>query len=61
MMVRLTIDGKQIMVDAHMNILEAAKKLGIQIPTFCYLPAPWRWLMGWWSRPTMPGFRKPAV
>jgi NADH-quinone oxidoreductase chain G len=36
MMVRLTIDGKQIMVDAHMNILEAAKKLGIQIPTFCY-------------------------
>ncbi len=36
MMVRLTIDDKQIMVDAHMNILEASKKLGIEIPTFCY-------------------------
>ena len=36
MMVRLTIDGKQVMVDGHLNVLEAAKKLGISIPTFCY-------------------------
>lgn len=36
MMVRLTIDGKQIMVDGHINVLDAARKLGIYIPTFCH-------------------------
>jgi NADH-quinone oxidoreductase chain G len=36
MMVRLTIDGKQIMVDGHINVLDAARKLGITIPTFCH-------------------------
>jgi formate dehydrogenase alpha subunit len=36
MMVRLTIDGNQIMVDGHLNVLDAARKLGIYIPTFCH-------------------------
>lgn len=36
MMVRLTIDGRQIMVDGHVNVLDAASKLGIHIPTFCH-------------------------
>lgn len=36
MMVRLTIDGREIMVDGHINVLDAARKLGINIPTFCH-------------------------
>ncbi len=36
MMVRMTIDDKQIMVDGHINVLAAARKLGINIPTFCH-------------------------
>jgi formate dehydrogenase alpha subunit len=36
MMVRLTIDDKKIMVDGHLNVLDAARKLGIYIPTFCH-------------------------
>ena len=35
-MVRLTIDGKQIKVDGHLNVLDAARKLGVYIPTFCH-------------------------
>jgi NADH-quinone oxidoreductase chain G len=38
MMVRLEIDGKQVMVDGHLKILDAASKLGIHIPTFCDHP-----------------------
>ncbi|NOY87031.1 MAG: NADH-quinone oxidoreductase subunit NuoG [Deltaproteobacteria bacterium] len=38
MMVRLVIDGKQIKVDGHINVLTAARKLGIHIPTFCHHP-----------------------
>ncbi|UCG39084.1 MAG: NADH-quinone oxidoreductase subunit NuoG [bacterium] len=38
MMVRLTIDGKQVMVDGHISVLDAARKLGIHIPTFCHHP-----------------------
>ena len=37
-MVRLVIDGKQIMVDGHLNVLDAASKLGVYIPTFCHHP-----------------------
>lgn len=34
----LTIDDKQVTVDQGTTILEAAKKLGIAIPHFCYHP-----------------------
>ena len=37
-MVRLTIDGKEIVVPAGMTILEAAKAANIRIPTLCYYP-----------------------
>ena len=37
MMVRLTIDGKQIRVQKGMTILEAARQHHIKIPTLCYL------------------------
>lgn len=36
--VRLTIDDKDITVDAGKTILDAAKELGITIPTLCYHP-----------------------
>jgi len=36
--VTLTIDGKEITVPKETTILEAAKTLGIQIPTLCYHP-----------------------
>lgn len=36
-MVNLTINGKQIAVEEHTTILEAAKANGIHIPTLCYL------------------------
>ena len=36
-MVKLTIDGKALEVEAGMTILHAAGKLGIEIPTLCYL------------------------
>jgi iron-only hydrogenase group A len=35
--VTLTIDGKQVSVPAGTSILEAAKTVGIDIPTLCYL------------------------
>ena len=36
MMVRLTIDGQVVYVKHHTPILDAAKQLGISIPTLCY-------------------------
>jgi len=38
-MIKLTIDGKLIEVEEGLTILEAAKRLGINIPHFCYHPA----------------------
>jgi formate dehydrogenase alpha subunit len=35
-MVSLTIDGKKVTVEEGTTILEAAEKLGIEIPTFCF-------------------------
>ncbi|SHH31989.1 NADH-dependent [FeFe] hydrogenase, group A6 [Tepidibacter thalassicus] len=37
-MVNLTIDGKSVSVDEKSTILDACKKLGIDIPTLCYHP-----------------------
>jgi ferredoxin len=36
-MLKLTIDGREVQVDAGATILDAAQKLGIEIPTMCYL------------------------
>ena len=36
-MVNLTIDGKKVEVPEGTTILQAAAKLGIDIPTLCYL------------------------
>lgn len=36
-MVTLTIDNKQVTVPEGTSILDAAKKLGIDIPHLCYL------------------------
>ncbi len=38
-MPKLTIDGKQIEVQAGTTIIQAADKLGINIPRYCYHPA----------------------
>jgi predicted molibdopterin-dependent oxidoreductase YjgC len=35
-MVRLTIDGKEVLVDKKSTILQAARSVGIQIPTLCF-------------------------
>jgi len=35
-MVRLTIDGQEVQVEKGTTVLEAARKLGIKIPTFCH-------------------------
>ncbi|MBW2038578.1 MAG: molybdopterin-dependent oxidoreductase [Deltaproteobacteria bacterium] len=37
-MVKLTIDGKEIMAEADRTILEVAQENGIYIPTLCYHP-----------------------
>lgn len=37
-MITLTIDGKQVSVAEGMLVVDAAKKLGIDIPVFCYHP-----------------------
>ncbi len=37
-MVSLTIDGQEVSVPQGTTVLEAAKKLGIHIPTFCWHP-----------------------
>ncbi|MBN2128374.1 MAG: (2Fe-2S)-binding protein [Sedimentisphaerales bacterium] len=36
-MPKITIDGRDIEVDAEATILDAAERLGIEIPTMCYL------------------------
>jgi len=36
-MPKITIDGREVDVDAGATILDAAEKLGIEIPTMCYL------------------------
>lgn len=36
-MVKLTIDNCEVVVPEHTTILDAAKSVGIQIPTLCYL------------------------
>ena len=36
-MINLTIDGQAVQVEKGSTILDAAKKLGIEIPTLCNL------------------------
>ena len=36
-MVKLTIDGREVLVPEGSTILEAAASVGIAIPTLCYL------------------------
>ena len=36
-MPQITIDGREVQVDAGATILDAAEKLGIKIPTMCHL------------------------
>ena len=36
--VTLTIDGQQVTVPAGTIVVDAAKKIGIDIPVFCYHP-----------------------
>ncbi|WP_157784244.1 2Fe-2S iron-sulfur cluster-binding protein, partial [Sinorhizobium fredii] len=36
-MVSITIDGHTLEVEAGSTVLQAAQRLGIDIPTFCYL------------------------
>jgi bidirectional [NiFe] hydrogenase diaphorase subunit len=38
-MVKLVIDGQQVEVEERLTVLEAARKMGIKIPTLCYHPA----------------------
>jgi len=37
-MPKLTIDGKPIEVEAGTNLIEAARRLGIEVPHYCYHP-----------------------
>ena len=37
-MVTLTIDGQEVQVEEGMTVLEAAREVGIEIPTLCYHP-----------------------
>jgi NADH-quinone oxidoreductase subunit G len=37
-MAKLTIDGKEIEVEAGTNLIEAARRLGIEVPHYCYHP-----------------------
>ena len=37
-MVKITINNRKIEVEAGITILEAAKKIGVNIPTLCYHP-----------------------
>ena len=36
-MAKLVIDNRQVVVDDGATVLEAAEKLGIEIPTMCFL------------------------
>jgi len=37
-MITLTIDGRQVSVPPGTTVLDAAKWLGIRIPTMCHVP-----------------------
>jgi len=37
-MVKLTIDGKEVVVPEGTNVIEAARRLGIEVPHYCYHP-----------------------
>ena len=37
-MPKLTIDGKEIEVEAGTNLIEAARQLGVEVPHYCYHP-----------------------
>ena len=37
-MITATIDGQQVTVAEGTNIVEAALKIGVEIPTYCYHP-----------------------
>jgi formate dehydrogenase major subunit len=41
--IQITIDGRQVTVDASVTILEAARQHGIDIPTLCHHPALSNW------------------
>ena len=34
----ITIDGVSVEMEKGLNVLEHAKKAGIDIPSFCYMP-----------------------
>ncbi|RLD03530.1 MAG: hypothetical protein DRI32_07210, partial [Chloroflexi bacterium] len=36
--ITLTIDGKEVSVPSGTLVIDAAKKIGIDIPAFCYHP-----------------------
>src|SRR5882672_8840308 len=38
-MPKLTVDGKEIEVEAGTNLIEAARRLGIDVPHYCYHPS----------------------
>jgi len=38
-MVKLVIDGQEVEVEEGLSVLEAAKRVGVEIPTLCYHPA----------------------
>ena len=38
-MPKLTIDGKEIEVEAGTNLIEVARRLGIDVPHYCYHPS----------------------
>jgi len=42
-MIKMTIDGKAVVVDKEMTILEAARENNIHIPTLCHHPALSNW------------------
>src|SRR4029079_12897397 len=35
---KVTIDGKEIEVEAGNNLIEAARRLGVEVPHYCYHP-----------------------
>jgi len=35
-LVRLTIDGKEVHAEKGVLLIEAARQVGIEIPSFCY-------------------------
>src|SRR5436189_3455805 len=36
--IKLTIDGKEVAAPKGMNLIEAAKRVGIEVPHYCYHP-----------------------